>query len=154
MAADVLQGDLAATYNAYADARRRLSDRFKHRGFWPVGQGKGSGKPSAPKGKGKYLNKGSKKSLQQRFLESHCRLCGRKGHWRAECPDRTRSNASTGSTNTSAAMTVSAVSQSMEESDALPMEFMQLPMVHEETLDVPSWQGIHVVVSSMEEIRD
>ena len=51
-------------------------------------------------------------------------------------------------------MTVSAVSQSMEESNALPMEFMQLPMVHEETLDVPSWQGIHVVVSSMEEIRD
>ena len=42
----------------------------------------------------------------------------------------------------------------MEESDALPMEFMQLPMVHEETLDVPSWQEIHVVVSSMEEIRD
>lgn len=27
-------------------------------------------------------------------------------------------------------------------------------MVHEETLDVPSWQEIHVVVSSMEEIRD
>ena len=152
----MLQGDsdLAATYNAYADARRRLSDRFKHRGFWPVGQGKGSGKSSASKGKGKYFNKVSKKSLQQRILESHCRLCGRKGHWRAECPDRTRSNASTGSTNTSAAMTVSAVSQSMEESDALPMEFMQLPMVHEETLDVPSWQEIHVVVSSMEEIRD
>ena len=155
-AADVLQGDsdLAATYNAYAGARRRLSDRFKHRGFWPVGQGKGSGKSSASKGKGKYFNKVSKKSLQQRILESHCRLCGRKGHWRAECPDRTRSNASTGSTNTSAAMTVSAVSQSMEESNALPMEFMQLPMVHEETLDVPSWQEIHVVVSSMEEIRD
>ena len=155
-AADVLQGDsdLAATYNAYADARRKLSDRFKHRGFWPVGQGKGSGKSSASKGKGKYFNKVSKKSLQQRILESHCRLCGRKGHWRAECPDRTRSNASTGSTNTSAAMTVSAVSQPMEESNALPMEFMQLPMVHEETLDVPSWQEIHVVVSSMEEIRD
>ena len=86
-AADVLQGDsdLAATYNAYADARRRLSDRFKHRGFWPVGQGKGSGKSSASKGKGKYFNKVSKKSLQQRILESHCRLCGRKGHWRAEC---------------------------------------------------------------------
>ena len=146
-AADVLQGDsdLAATYNAYADARRRLSDRFKHRGFWPVGQGKGSGKSSASKGKGKYFNKVSKKSLQQRILESHCRLCGRKGHWRAECPDQTRSNASTGSTNTSAAMTVSAVSQSMEEPNALPMEFMQLPMVHEETLDVPSWQEIDSV---------
>ena len=93
MAADVLQsdGDLAA------DARKRLADRFKHGGFWPIEQSKGHGKSAPSKGKGKFQSRGqgSRKSLQQRILESHCRHCGKKGHWRAECPERARSNAST-----------------------------------------------------------
>ena len=88
MAAEVLQsdGDLAAAYNSYADARKRLADRFKHRGFWPIGQSKGHGKSAPSKGKGKFQGRGqgSRKSLQQRILESHCRQCGKKGHWRAE----------------------------------------------------------------------
>ena len=52
MAADVLQSDggLAAAYNSYADARKRLADRFKHRGFWPIGQSKGHGKSAPSKG--------------------------------------------------------------------------------------------------------
>ena len=38
-AGDVLQSDedFGATYNTYADARRRLFDRCKNRGFWPIG---------------------------------------------------------------------------------------------------------------------
>jgi hypothetical protein len=36
--------ELAAAMNTYADARRRLSERFKNRGFWPVHAGKGRGK--------------------------------------------------------------------------------------------------------------
>ena len=51
-------------------------------------------------------------------------------------------------------MTVSAVSQSMEESNALPVEFMQLPMVHEESLDVPSLQEINMVISPIEAVRE
>ena len=60
MAADVLQsdGDLAAAYNSYADARKRLADRFKHRGFWPIGQFKGHGKSAPSKGKGKFQSRG------------------------------------------------------------------------------------------------
>ena len=42
----------------------------------------------------------------------------------------------------------------MEESNPLPMEFMQLPMVHEESLDVPSLQEINMVISPIEAVRE
>ena len=37
---DVLQGDeeLAGALNAYTEARRRLSEKVKSRGFWPLSQ--------------------------------------------------------------------------------------------------------------------
>jgi len=83
---EALQGDmeLAACYNTYVDARKRLSDRNKNRGFW---QSKGSN--HGFKGKGKSKSKGFsrfRKPLAQRILESECRRCGQKGHWKAECP--------------------------------------------------------------------
>ena len=92
---DAVQEDesLAATFNAHTDARRRLSERFRNRGFWPTSSSKGKGKGS--KGRGKFSRKGNfnnRKSLQQRILESNCRHCGRKGHWRAECPERSRNS--------------------------------------------------------------
>ena len=83
--------DLAACYNTYLDARRRITDRNKSRGFW--GSNKGS---SNFKGKGKQKGKGPvrfRKPLAQRILESECRRCGAKGHWKAECP-LNRQNAS------------------------------------------------------------
>ena len=97
--------DLAAAYTTYSEARKRLSDRFKNRGFWPIGPSKGKGKFSNPKGKGKSYGKFPKKTLQQRILESSCRLCGKKGHWKAECPERSRGSSATAATSTSAAMT-------------------------------------------------
>ena len=94
--------ELAAALNTYADARRRLSERFKNRGFWPTNPGKGRGKSF--KGKGKFNQKGARKSLQQRIMESSCRMCGRRGHWKAECPDRPR-NAASSNASTAPAMT-------------------------------------------------
>ena len=47
--------DLALTQSTYMDARRRLSERFKNRGFWPPSQNKG-------KGKGKGGDKGKRPS--------------------------------------------------------------------------------------------
>lgn len=46
---DTIQDDqeLAVTLNAYADARRRLSERFRNRGFLPVKASKGKAKASA-----------------------------------------------------------------------------------------------------------
>jgi hypothetical protein len=90
-AVDIVQSDeeLAAAYTAYTDARRRLNDKMKSRGFWPVAQ-KGKSKGSGKFVKGKF-SKGqgsSRKTLQQRILESRCRLCNKVGHWKAECPLR------------------------------------------------------------------
>ena len=83
---ETLQGDqeMASCLNTYLDARRRLSGKAKNRGFWPS-QGGG------PKGKGRsknFFGQRFRKPLAQRILESECRRCGRKGHWKAECPLR------------------------------------------------------------------
>ena len=74
--------DLAAYFSTYQEARRRLSEKVKTRGFWPLR--KGSGKKGF-KGGGKSFNKG-KQSLASRIANSYCRRCNRKGHWKAECP--------------------------------------------------------------------
>ena len=87
---DVLQNDpeTAQCFYSYLEARKRITERNKNRGFWPVkglgGKGKGKGKFSfSSKGMGK-----NRKPLAQRILESECRRCGQKGHWKAECPRR------------------------------------------------------------------
>lgn len=53
-AGDLLQSDseLAACYNTYLEARQRLAERAKHRGFWPSSfRGKGKGGKGSVKGK-------------------------------------------------------------------------------------------------------
>ena len=78
-ASELLQKDdeLAAAYMAYTCARCRLNDKVRNRGFWP---GKGNGFQKGVKGKFIKEHPSSRKSLQQRILESRCRLCGKVGH--------------------------------------------------------------------------
>ena len=138
-AVDVVQSDpeLASALTAYTEARRRLSEKFRSRGFWPpshAGKSKSKGGHRSPKGKfGKHGSQ--RKSLQQRIMESRCRICNQYGHWKAECPQR--GNAATGSDRASTAPTsfVQSVSTSMEPS-SLPLEFLQLPE-HASTMDEP-----------------
>ena len=139
---DVVQedGELASAYNAYAEAGKRLSDRFKSRGFWPTSSGhKGKGK-SNYKGKGKGSYKGNRKSLQQRIMESHCRSCGKKGHWRAECPERLRQ----GSSQPAAAPTMTTVATPPGEFELLPLEFMELPEIANTAIDETSPQLVEI----------
>ena len=125
--------ELASALNAYTEARKRLSDRAKNRGFWPLGNSKGRGKGFKGRGKGAF--KGARKSLQQRIMESSCRICGKRGHWKAECPDRPRSSGSA-APSTAATMTTMIESAPAETIDEfLPLEFMQLPVASEATLD-------------------
>ena len=125
--------ELASALNAYTEARKRLSDRAKNRGFWPLGNSKGRGKGFKGRGKGAF--KGARKSLQQRIMESSCRICGKRGHWKAECPDRSRSSGSA-VPSTAATMTTVIESAPAETIDEfLPLEFMQLPVASEATLD-------------------
>ena len=128
---DLVQQDpeLAATYNAYAEARKRLNDKFKHRGFWPVRPG---GKGKGGKGKGKGKDKGGRKSLQSRILSSNCRICGQRGHWKAECPLRHQgTSTSTSTTQPSSSFTGLAEAYGTDLSNELPSEFMEIPEVPE-----------------------
>ena len=101
-ATEVLQNDpeLAPAYSTYVEARKKLSEKVKSRGFWPV-KGRGKGFKGKRKAKNNWFGR---KSLQQRILETNCRICGRKGHWKSECPQRQQS--STGSSS-SAPVTLS-----------------------------------------------
>ena len=80
---EVVQNDneLCALYSSYQDARKRLSEKVRFRGFWKV--------KSSEKGKSKGF-KGSKgrgkQSLANRIASSYCRVCLKKGHWKNECP--------------------------------------------------------------------
>eukprot|EP00435_Cladocopium_sp_Y103_P068450 s167_g31.t1 len=136
--ADTIQEDseLAAAYSLYTDARRRLSERFKNRGFWPTNPAKGKGFGKSFKGKGKGGFKGHRKSLQQRMLETSCRLCGRKGHWKAECPDRPKPAAQGSVAPTLTAIPADPMPNNAD--DFLPLEFLTLPEIAETSLDEPS----------------
>ena len=83
--------ELSAYYSSYQDARRRLNDRAKSRGFWPVRKGSFE---KGRKGKGKGFKGKAASNLARRIANSTCRLCGKRGHWKDECPQKQSSNAS------------------------------------------------------------
>ena len=122
--------DMATAFSLYQEARKRLAEKVKNRGFFPSsfkGKSRGKGKGQSGKSFGKGKGTGS---LQSRILNSHCRLCGAKGHWKAECPMRNvggRTSTSTAST-TSTAPTSYATASSHDETapHGLTMEFMNL----------------------------
>ena len=133
---EALHGDmeLAACYNTYVDARKRLSDRNKNRGFWQAPKGSFG----SSKGKGKSKQKGFsrfRKPLAQRILESECRRCGQKGHWKAECPlNRGTSQtqvSNPGSKDSAFAGTVTVTSQMpMDDNDMILMTHMEDAVSH------------------------
>ena len=65
---------------SYLEARSKLLEKKRSRGFWPI-RSKGFSK-GKNKGKGKRQREG----LLSRIARSFCRKCGQKGHWKAECP--------------------------------------------------------------------
>ena len=67
----------------YMEARSKLLEKRKGRGFWPV-KGKGGFKKGRGKG-GK--SKKDRDQLLARISRSRCRKCGQVGHWKAECPN-------------------------------------------------------------------
>ena len=107
---EVVQGDkeLCALCSSYQDARKRLSEKVRFRGFWSVKKGeKGSGKKGKVKGKGKS-------SLSSRITNSYCPLCLKKGHWKNECPSRSGGNSAPSTASTVPTSCVTAVDLSSE----------------------------------------
>lgn len=79
-----------------------------------------------------------KRSLQDRILNSVCRNCNRKGHWKAECPYRQSNNPSSGGSHaaasTASSMPTTTVTVSQPE-DILPLEFLDLPSLQHGPID-------------------
>ena len=130
-AQDIVQEDsnLAHAYTAYIEARRRLSEKFRHRGFFPIGKGKG--KPFNKSGKGKGFKGGfrDRRPLSQRILKSQCKKCLQFGHWKDECPNPPSSNAAstTGSSGSGTSGPSSFAGAAFTEMpSSLPLEFLNL----------------------------
>ena len=125
--------ELATAFSAYQQARHRLGEKFRNRGFFPAKpfSGKGKGYGGKPSGKGKFHDNRPRKTLQDRIMSSTCRLCGVRGHWKAECPLRNQGSAN--STEAHAAAPTSTVITT-DSGDSLPLEFLVLP---ETSIDEP-----------------
>lgn len=80
-----LQGDseVASCLNTYVEARQRLLEKTKSRGFWNGRLSKGHKGKGKPKGS---FGQRFRQPLAQRIMNSSCRICGQRGHWKAECP--------------------------------------------------------------------
>ena len=126
--------ELAMAFTAHQQARHRLSERFRNRGFFPSrpfaggNKGKSSGFKGSGKGKGPTPSPSRPKcTLHERILNSTCRACGQHGHWKAECPTRQQNSgaAASGSGGTTAPTTMVVGEQSTL--DSLPLEFVNLP---------------------------
>ena len=84
--------DLQSALLTYQEARQKLTERKKFRGFWPTRNFGGKGKGKGKKGHSKSFSGFGKSSLLDRIAKTHCKLCGEKGHWKAECPNKTKEN--------------------------------------------------------------
>ena len=84
------ESELAPVFSAYQEARARLREKARSRGYWPPSKGRGKGKYATGK-KGQWAggkSGGRPRSLAERIANSTCRLCGKPGHWKRECPRR------------------------------------------------------------------
>eukprot|EP00435_Cladocopium_sp_Y103_P067119 s25_g29.t1 len=124
--------DLAQCFVSYQEARARVKERARSRGFWPLKGGKTKGKGFTKKGKnqggfggGSNSFSGFKKrSLAERIANSTCRVCGAAGHWKRECPLRQQESRKTES---SAAMPNDVHLGFLEEDIAMDEVTMELP---------------------------
>ena len=76
--------DLQQALITYQEARVRINEKKRVRGFWP---NKGKGKSTFRGGRKGGVRSG-KEELLAKISRTHCKLCGERGHWKAECPKR------------------------------------------------------------------
>ena len=73
------------------------------------------------------------------ILNSTCRLCGQRGHWKAECPQKDASSSKSFVSSTGDSMPISFTS-AQTSTIGMPLEFVQLPQYTEATIDEPRMQ--------------
>ena len=111
--------ELSTFFSSYQDARRRLAERGRVRGFWPVRKSIDKGKKG---GKSKGKGRGGQ-SLASRIANSYCRICFKRGHWKDECPSNPNKTGQSSSSNPMVAPT------SFAEVNEMPTEIAHLPFI-------------------------
>ena len=114
--------EMANCFSAYAAARNRLKERVQNRGFWPNRSAKGGRGKGQNGGKSRGRGTSARRSLSDRIANSNCRICGRKGHWRLECPMRSTSS-------TTSASNAGEVSNFAASLDRVPEDPLNEPMI-------------------------
>ena len=142
-AAEVLQDnpELASAYSAYQDARKRLSEKFRNRGFWPTTRSSSSQKGKGY-GMGAKLNLGAKASEAEvsnalADLSRRESFAGSMGHWKAECPFKGSSSTANASTAASSmpTTTLTLAGREVKSEDLMPLEFVKPPIEPGSALD-------------------
>ena len=82
--------DLSMCFNSYTEARAKIRDKLRHRGFWPPRASKGKMKGGQKGGRSETPFRRKNQSFAERIASSSCRRCGQKGHWKQECPLRSQ----------------------------------------------------------------
>ena len=123
--AETVQSDneLSAFFSVYQDARKRLSEKTRFRGFWGVSR-KGSDAKGFGK-KGKSSKGKGKGGLERRIANSYCRICWKKGHWKNECPMKPGSSSGSSTSSTMP----SSIPTSYVTTEEIPPELSQLEAI-------------------------
>ena len=87
----VQESTLAPVFTSYLEARQRLREKARARGYFKT-KGKGAKGAVQKKGKAAQGDGYRRKSLADRIAASSCRICGARGHWKRECPRREDKN--------------------------------------------------------------
>jgi len=106
---------------SYLEARSKLLEKRRSRGFWPVKFGDKGGKAGG-KFKGRGKGKRQREQLLSRIARSTCRICHQKGHWKAACPNRDKASDMnpTAAANVAEEMPVADVHEVLSEPESLP----------------------------------
>eukprot|EP00435_Cladocopium_sp_Y103_P010390 s526_g2.t1 len=118
---------------SYIEARSKLVEKRKSRGFWPV---KGKGKSGKSRGKSFGKRSKDRDALLQRISRSHCRRCGALGHWKAECPLNSAAQSNVPSTAASANVVIDERPQEVFHSDMTVDE-----VISEDEYEMPSTEA-------------
>ena len=82
-------------------------------------------------------------------MNSTCRNCGQRGHWKAECPMR---DSGSGNGTSSTAPTTTVVTNTVEV-DSLPLEFLQLPEEFVPTMETENATQLSIVSSFVSSVQ-
>ena len=140
--------ELATAFNAYTDARKRLSERFRNRGFWPSSYNKGKGKGSKKKSQGGF--RANARVSSSACWRPHAESAAAKGTGKPNAREEQVFRINQYSTAAPTMTAETSEPMSNNAGDFLRLEFLHLPEIREAPLDEPR---LHTALISTKSLR-